>query len=132
MPDMEKRLEAFVRIAHGIVIFPGGVGTAEEILFLLGILLHPDNAAAPFPMVLTGPESSRAYLEQIDAFVGATLGPGAQQRYRMIVGDPAAVATWVLGNVRQVRDHRHSRSDAYYFNWRLPLTRASAALRGHA
>ena len=29
MPDMEKRLEAFVRIGHGIVVFPGGVGTAE-------------------------------------------------------------------------------------------------------
>jgi hypothetical protein len=24
MPDIEKRLEAFVRIAHGIIIFPGG------------------------------------------------------------------------------------------------------------
>ena len=32
MPDMEKRLEAFVRIGHGIIVFPGGVGTAEEIL----------------------------------------------------------------------------------------------------
>ena len=35
MPDIEKRLEAFVRTAHGIVIFPGGVGTAEEILYIL-------------------------------------------------------------------------------------------------
>ena len=35
MPDVEKRLEAFVRIAHGIIIFPGGVGTAEEILYIL-------------------------------------------------------------------------------------------------
>jgi predicted Rossmann-fold nucleotide-binding protein len=119
MPDMEKRLEAFIRIAHSIVIFPGGVGTAEEILFLLGILLHPDNADNPLPMVLTGPESSRPYLERIDAFIGATLGPEAQRRYSMIVGDPAAVATWVLGNIRQVRDYRHSQSDAYYFNWRL-------------
>jgi len=31
MPDIEKRLEAFLRLAHGIVVFPGGVGTAEEI-----------------------------------------------------------------------------------------------------
>ncbi|MEJ2399508.1 MAG: nucleotide 5'-monophosphate nucleosidase PpnN [Gammaproteobacteria bacterium] len=30
MPDIEKRLEAFVRTGHGIVVFPGGVGTAEE------------------------------------------------------------------------------------------------------
>ena len=33
MPDIEKRLEAFVRMAHGIVVFPGGAGTAEEILY---------------------------------------------------------------------------------------------------
>ena len=43
LPDMEKRLEAFVRMAHGIVVFPGGVGTAEEILYLLGVLLAPEN-----------------------------------------------------------------------------------------
>ena len=121
MPDMEKRLEAFIRIAHSIIIFPGGVGTAEEILFLLGILLHPDNADNPLPMVMTGPESSRPYLERIDAFIGATLGPEAQRRYSMIVGDPATVASSVLGSIRQVRDYRHSRSDAYYFNWRLNI-----------
>lgn len=119
MPDMEKRLEGFVRIAHSIVIFPGGVGTAEEILFLLGILLHPDNEGIPLPLILTGPESSRAYLERVDAFIGATLGPVAQQRYQIIIGDPAAVATWAVGNVRRVRDFRHSHNDAYYYNWRL-------------
>lgn len=32
MPDIEKRLEAFVRLGHGIIIFPGGVGTAEVAL----------------------------------------------------------------------------------------------------
>ncbi len=119
LPDMEKRLEGFVRIAHSIVIFPGGVGTAEEILFLLGILLHPDNDGIPLPLILTGPESSRAYLERVDAFIGATLGSAARARYQIIIGDPAAVATWVLGNVRRVRDFRHSHNDAYYFNWRL-------------
>ncbi len=37
LPDIEKRLEAFVRLAHGVIIFPGGAGTAEEILYLLGV-----------------------------------------------------------------------------------------------
>ncbi|MGL4459922.1 MAG: nucleotide 5'-monophosphate nucleosidase PpnN, partial [Plesiomonas shigelloides] len=37
LPDIEKRLEAFVRMGHGIIIFPGGVGTAEELLYILGI-----------------------------------------------------------------------------------------------
>jgi predicted Rossmann-fold nucleotide-binding protein len=121
MPDMEKRLEAFVRLAHAIVIFPGGAGTAEEILFLLGVLLHPANRDIPFPLILTGPESCRDYMERIDHFIGATLGPEARSRYRIIIGDPVAVATAVKAGVNQVRDYRHSRSDAYYFNWRLAV-----------
>jgi len=55
MPDIEKRLEAFVRIAHGIIIFPGGVGTAEELLYLLGILMNPENSEQVLPLILTGP-----------------------------------------------------------------------------
>jgi len=43
MPDIEKRLEAFVRMSHGIVIFPGGAGTAEELLYILGIMLNDKN-----------------------------------------------------------------------------------------
>jgi hypothetical protein len=121
MPDMEKRLEAFLRIAHAIVIFPGGVGTAEEFLFLLGVLLHPRNRDLPLPVVLTGPESSAPYFQQIDEFIAATLGPEARQRYRISVGDPVAVASTLLQGMRQVRDFRHSHSDAYYFNWRLHL-----------
>jgi len=29
LPDIEKRLEAFVRLAHTVIVFPGGAGTAE-------------------------------------------------------------------------------------------------------
>ena len=68
MPDIEKRLEAFVRTGHGIVVFPGGAGTAEEILYLLGILLDPANADQPLPVVFTGPKSSADYFVQIDQF----------------------------------------------------------------
>jgi len=92
MPDMEKRLESFVRIGHGIIVFPGGVGTAEEILYLLGVLLHPDNIRQPLPMIMTGPASAEPYFRKIDEFVGATLGAVAQQRYRIIIDDPAEVA----------------------------------------
>ena len=41
LPDIEKRLEAFVHVGHGFVVFPGGIGTIEEILYLLGILMDP-------------------------------------------------------------------------------------------
>jgi predicted Rossmann-fold nucleotide-binding protein len=121
MPDMEKRLEAFVRIGHGIVVFPGGVGTAEEILYLLGVLLDPENQDQPFPMIMTGPSSAEPYFRQIDDFVGATLGREAQKRYSIIVDDPKEVARAVRKGLDAVRDYRTEQGDAYYFNWRLAI-----------
>jgi predicted Rossmann-fold nucleotide-binding protein len=121
MPDIEKRLEAFVRLGHGICVFPGGAGTAEEILYILGILLHPENAEMPFPLVFTGPAESRAYFEQIDDFIGQTLGEEAQRRYKIIIDDPDAVAKTMQAGIQEVRAFRKSRSDAYYFNWLLKI-----------
>ncbi|SFG80605.1 hypothetical protein SAMN05518865_11914 [Duganella sp. CF458] len=121
MPDIEKRLEAFVRVGHGICVFPGGAGTAEEILYILGILLHPDNAEIPFPLIFTGPETAREYFVQINEFIGLTLGPEAQKRYKIIVDDPELVAQEMQEGMKQVREFRKSRSDAYYFNWALKI-----------
>jgi predicted Rossmann-fold nucleotide-binding protein len=93
MPDIEKRLEAFVRMGHGIIVFPGGVGTAEEILYLLGILLREDNAGLPLPADPDRPDRVAApYFEQIDQFIRLTLGDAAAERYEIIVDDPATVA----------------------------------------
>ena len=69
-------------------MFPGGAGTAEEILYLLGILLDPANANQPLPLVFTGPRESAGYFRQLDSFIGLTLGEEARQRYRIIVDDP--------------------------------------------
>ncbi|RJG06328.1 LOG family protein [Noviherbaspirillum cavernae] len=121
LPDIEKRLEAFVRAGHGIVVFPGGAGTAEEILYILGILLHPANADLPFPLVFTGPKSSADYFLQIDRFIGETLGVEAQRRYKIIIDDPARVAQEMQTGIKQVREFRKEKTDAYYFNWLLKI-----------
>jgi pyrimidine/purine-5'-nucleotide nucleosidase len=121
LPDMEKRLEAFVRMAHGIVIFPGGVGTAEETLYLLGILLSPRNAEERLPLVFTGPASSKAYFDRMHAFIGETLGPVAQQRYKVILADPGAVAAEVMRGLRLVRESRAANDNAYFYNWDLHI-----------
>ena len=121
MPDMEKRLEAFVRTGHGIVVFPGGVGTAEEILYLLGILTHPDNSDLTLPLIFTGPKKSESYFRKIDEFIAGTLGPEAQKRYSIIIDDPEQVAREMLGGLAAVRQFRQEHSDAYYFNWRLRI-----------
>lgn len=121
MPDIEKRLEAFVRTGHGIVVFPGGVGTAEEILYILGILLHPQNREIPFPLIFTGPKSAEDYFKGIDRFIVNTLGVDAQQRYKIIINDPARVAREQHAGIKQVRKFRKEKSDAYYFNWSLKV-----------
>ena len=142
MPDIEKRLEAFVRLGHGIIVFPGGVGTAEEILYLLGLMLHPDNASLPFPLILTGPKSSAAYFEQIDQFLQLTLGAAATARFRIIVDDSSLVAITMNQGLRKVREQRLDSKDAFFFNWSLrvpadfqhpfqPTHQAMAALNLH-
>ncbi len=117
MPDIEKRLEAFVRIGHGFVIFPGGVGTVEEILYILGILMHPENTEMPFPLVFSGPRTCESYYELLDTFITETLGQQTREHYQIIIDDPVAVATSMLKGVRQVRKYRNTTGDAYYFNW---------------
>jgi pyrimidine/purine-5'-nucleotide nucleosidase len=119
MPDIEKRLEAFVRLAHGVVVFPGGVGTAEEILYLLGILLEPRNESQLLPVVLTGPEQSKSYFEQIRRFIEAAVGPQALERLQFVIGDPAAVAKQLVSEVARVRMRRRATNDSYAFNWLL-------------
>lgn len=121
MPDIEKRLEAFVRLGHGFVVFPGGVGTAEEILYLLGILLHPKNKDLKLPLIFSGPLSSKAYFAQIDAFIGATLGELAQAKYEIIIEDPKAVAMAINSGVASVIEQRQESQEAYHYNWQLHI-----------
>lgn len=121
LPDIEKRLEAFVRLGHGIIVFPGGPGTCEEILYLIGILLHPDNKDIPLTMILTGPAGSEAYFEQIDQFIGSTLGKEAQEKYQIIINNPSEVATVMAQGLDKVTRYRRQHGDAYYFNWLLTI-----------
>lgn len=121
LPDIEKRLEAFVRTGHGIVVFPGGAGTAEEILYILGILLHPDNISMPFPLVFTGPKSAEDYFKKINRFILDTLGLEAQQRYKIIIDDPERVAVEMKAGMKLVQNFREQQSDAYHYNWFLTI-----------
>jgi len=121
LPDIEKRLEAFVRVAHAIIIFPGGAGTAEELLYLLGIMLNPQNKTQVLPIVLTGPAESIAYFEEIAEFVEATLGKEARDLLNIMPDDPEGVAQFIKDRMVEVRDFRQSVGDAYQFNWTLAI-----------
>jgi predicted Rossmann-fold nucleotide-binding protein len=121
MPDIEKRLEAFVRLAHCVVVFPGGAGTTEEILYLLGVLLDPLNAEHSLPIVFTGPAESAVYFGQIRDFIEGALGPDISGKVKFVVGDPAAAARQVVADIAHVRSQRRSSNDSYNFNWLLHI-----------
>ncbi|MTI13880.1 nucleotide 5'-monophosphate nucleosidase PpnN [Sansalvadorimonas verongulae] len=124
MPDIEKRLEGFVRMGHGIIAFPGGPGTCEEIMYLIGILLHPDNRGLPFPFILTGPASSKEYFEHIDEFIGHTLGAEAQKLYTIVIDNPEQVANLMKQGLEEVTQYRKDHNDAFYYNWKLKIDTA--------
>jgi predicted Rossmann-fold nucleotide-binding protein len=121
LPDIEKRLESFIRLAHGIIIFPGGPGTLEEILYLLGILLHPDNIDIPFPVILTGPAGSEEYFDQVNNFIGLTLGKKAQQRYDIVIDDQVSVAKKMKSGLADVLAYRKASNDAFFYNWGITI-----------
>ncbi|MFQ1017516.1 nucleotide 5'-monophosphate nucleosidase PpnN [Gilliamella sp. BG7] len=121
MPDIEKRLEAFVRMAHGIIIFPGGPGTAEELLYILGILLNPANKHQTLPLILTGPKECEDYFASIDNFIRSTLGDKATKLYQIIIDSPEQVARIMKEGVNHVKASRLKTGDAYGFNWLLKI-----------
>jgi len=120
MPDIEKRLEAFVRLAHTIIVFPGGVGTVEEVLYLLSILMHPENRDS-IPLVFAGPERCRDYFELLEDFLIDCLGDSVRNYYRVIVGQPHEVGRAVRQAVEGVHSARRDSRQAYYFNWALRI-----------
>ncbi|WP_439258238.1 nucleotide 5'-monophosphate nucleosidase PpnN [Lonepinella sp. BR2271] len=124
MPDIEKRLEAFVRMGHGIIIFAGGPGTFEEFMFILGIKLNPKNQAQTLPLILTGPKESQGYFEAIDRFVKDTLGEQAQSLYQIIIDDPVTVSRHMKAAMTQIQQQRFEKGDSYSFNWSLEIDEA--------
>jgi len=122
MPDIEKRLEAFVRLAHAVIVFPGGVGTVEEVLYLLCILMHPANAE-PIPLVMAGPASCRDYFQALEQFLVECLGERVREHYEVIIGAPAEVGRRVRRATGKVHNRRRAARQAYYFNWELQVDR---------
>ena len=108
-------------IMPDIVIFPGGPGTAEELLYLLGIMMNPANRQQPMPIVLTGPEESEAYFLSIDTFIRETLGEEATHHYDIVVGDPEKAAIIINHGIKKVKEYRKATDDSYSFNWALKI-----------
>ena len=120
MPDIEKRLEAFVRLAHCIVVFPGGVGTTEEILYVLSLLME-SGSDKRLPIIFAAPESRADYFESLTGFLERTLGPEVRDLYQVICGRPDQVAREARQAISRVQRHRGKTQEAYYYNWSLNI-----------
>jgi hypothetical protein len=121
LPDIEKRLEAFVRLAHCIVVFPGGAGTAEEVLYLLGLLLHRQNEGIPLSVLFAAPEGREAYFDSLNRFIRTTLGEHATHFYQVIIGEPDTVAQQARSGIEKVLRYRRETAESYAYNWKLHL-----------
>jgi predicted Rossmann-fold nucleotide-binding protein len=124
LPDIEKRLEAFVRLSHGIIVFPGGAGTAEEVLYILGLLMHPDNQAVSFPLIFAASATSAEYFTSLDAFIRFTLGDDAAQYYEIIIDNPVLVGQRMQQGIESVQRYRRKHSESYAYNWSLMVPEA--------
>ena len=121
LPDIEKRLEAFVRLSHAIIVFPGGAGTAEEVLYLLGLLMQPENKHVTMPLIFAAPEESASYFQELDRFIINTLGEEATQHYKIVIGQPDRVAELAQQGVETVHRYRRKHQESYAYNWRLTI-----------
>ena len=123
MPDMEKRLEAFVRVGHGITVFPGRGRHGR------GDPLPARRAAAPGQCraaIAAGHDGA--------CFIRSLLP--ADRRIRRADARSRGAET-VFDHYRRPRDRRSrngpgleavhefrsENGDAYYFNWRLQIDR---------
>lgn len=93
MPDIEKRLEAFCSYCPRHYYFPRGRRNRRRAdIYLLGILMSPENQEQVLPLILTGPKESADYFRVLDDFIVNTLGEDARRHYQIIVDDAAEAA----------------------------------------
>lgn len=121
MPDIEKRLEAFVRLGHVLIVFPGGPGTAEELLYILGIKLCHENRHNPIPIILTGNTKSKPYFDAINEFLIHCFGDDIKRYYQIIIDDEQEVAQTVAQGLETVHSHRTLIHESYCYNWSVSI-----------
>lgn len=119
MPDIEKRLEAFVRVGHCLIIFPGGAGTAEELLYAVALKMDPKNRDCQLPMILTASKAQADYFKAIDEFIGLNLGEEARKQYQIVIDDPCAVARAAVAAHKSAIERRRQREEPFYYHSEL-------------
>lgn len=87
-PNIEERMEAFIRSAQFGIALRGGAGTMEEILVFAGLMNHAENREQPYPFYLFEPSDGQDYFAKIKAFLGATTGSEVSDLFTWQAGTP--------------------------------------------
>lgn len=90
-PNIEMRMEAFIRASHRGRAHPGGVGTIEEILFMLAVLSDSANEGIHFPFDLVEPPDSTYFGALVD-FLRACFGREMDRHFTVHRESPADYA----------------------------------------
>jgi len=115
-PDIEKRMEAFVRASHRIRIHPGGVGTMEEIMTMLGIKTHPMNRNLHYPLDLVE-RPDGFYMKSLMRFLRTCFGKELDSYFKVHLSHPHEYKNYLLETNPQLdsscmwQDHIHIPSE---------------------
>ncbi|MBF0352179.1 MAG: DUF3412 domain-containing protein [SAR324 cluster bacterium] len=81
-PDIEKRMEAFIRAAHRGRVHPGGIGTLEEIMMFLSMKLHPRNHGLIYPFDWVERPGGQ-YFDMIDQYLKTCFKDSFLEHYQI-------------------------------------------------
>ena len=93
-PNIEYRMEGFIRSAHRGRVHPGGVGTLEEILTMLAVRSMPENRDIPFEFDMVEREEGTYFLE-LDQYLGLCFKDALAGLYTVHRGSPSRYARHV-------------------------------------
>jgi predicted Rossmann-fold nucleotide-binding protein len=98
--QIERRLEAFTRSGQMTVLFPGGTGTFEEMLYVLAVLMEEKNRGLHYTFLMVGDETKREYYDVVtntlEKALGAETLEKAGLRDRICIGKPEVVGQRIL------------------------------------
>lgn len=100
-PNIEQRMEAFIRASHRGRAHPGGPGTIEEIMTMLSLLCLPANQDIPYEFDLVEKEDS-PYFQELDAYLKTCFGDALDNLYSVHRGSPRSYARYVAETTRQL------------------------------
>lgn len=94
-PNIEMRMEAFIRASHRGRVHPGGTGTMEEAMTFLGMKIHPKNDGLLYPFdLIESPEGN--YMRTLQNFFRECFGNALDGLMEFHIETPAEYHQHVL------------------------------------